>query len=274
VTETALTAALGENKMTSTNNRRWALRANLLLLGISRRWLDIATVLIAIYVALPFAAPTLMAAGLRGPGQVIYTLYSPFCHQFAFRSFFLFGEQPVYPREIAGTERRPFEDYAIESESFVEIFAEEARITPDQVTRADLDPFSVPLQYASRRFQGDEQFGYKITLCERDIAMYTAILVGALVFRRIRRRLRPVPILIYIILGLGPIGIDGFSQLLGYPPFNLWPARETLPIFRVTTGIIFGLMNVWLGFPYLEMSFRETQEQIEEKLHSVNLIET
>lgn len=252
--------------MTANRNRKWALRANLLLLSISRRWLDIATVIIAIYVALPFAAPTLMAAGLRGPGQLLYTLYSPFCHQFAFRSFFLYGEQAAYPREISGTDARPFEAYAIESDAFVELFAEEARITPEQVTRADLDLFSVPLQFASRRFQGDEQFGYKVTLCERDIAIYLAILIGAILFRRLRHRLRPVPILIYIILGLGPIGIDGFSQLLGYPPFNLWPPRETLPIFRVTTGFIFGLMNVWLGFPYLELSFRETQEQIEDKL--------
>jgi uncharacterized membrane protein len=68
------------------------------------------------------------------------------------------------------------------------------------------------------------------------------------------------------LLGLAPIGLDGFSQLLGYPPFNLWSPRETLPIFRIVTGALFGLMNVWLAFPYLELSMRETQEQIVAKL--------
>ena len=63
-----------------------------------------------------------------------------------------------------------------------------------------------------------------------------------------------------------PIGIDGLSQLLGYPPFNFWPARETLPAFRIVTGVLFGLMNAWLGLPYLELSMRETREQIESKL--------
>jgi uncharacterized membrane protein len=253
------------------SSQKWALRANLLVLGISRRWLTIAITIITIYVSLPFAAPLLMNAGLRGPGEVIYTLYSPFCHQFAFRSFFLFGEQAVYPREITDAGGISFEDAAIASPAFVDIFARYARMAPQTVTRADFDTFSPALQFAAREFQGDEYFGYKVTLCERDISIYLAILVGALLFTRVRRRLRPVPLFIYAVLGLGPIGLDGFSQLLGYPPFNLWPARETLPTFRVVTGILFGLMNVWLGFPYLEMSFRETREQIEAKLHQASI---
>jgi hypothetical protein len=64
------------------------------------------------------------------------------------------------------------------------------------------------------------------------------------------------------LFGIAPIGIDGFSQLLGNAPFNLWPPREALPIFRVVTGTLFGLANVWLGFPYLEMSMKETRDQI------------
>ena len=68
------------------------------------------------------------------------------------------------------------------------------------------------------------------------------------------------------------IGIDGFSQLLGYPPFNLWPPRETLPAFRVITGALFGIMNAWLALPYLEQSFRTTREQIEFKLARVGIL--
>jgi uncharacterized membrane protein len=108
--------------------------------------------------------------------------------------------------------------------------------------------------------------GYKTTLCERDIAIYSALFFGGLAFTQVRRRLRPIPIWLYVLLGIAPIGIDGLSQLLGNAPFNLWPPRETLPIFRVVTGALFGLANVWLGFPYLELSMRETRDQILAKL--------
>jgi hypothetical protein len=53
---------------------------------------------------------------------------------------------------------------------------------------------------------------------------------------------------------------------MGYPPFNLWPPRETLPFFRVATGLVFGLMSAWLAFPYLAESFAETRQQVEAKL--------
>jgi uncharacterized membrane protein len=259
--------------VTKTNaGKSWALRANLLLLSISRRWLAIATVILGVYITLPFAAPTLMHLGLRGPGELIYTLYSPFCHQFAFRSFFLYGEQAIYPRAIAGLDTVPFEIAAANSETFREIFSRYARTIPqDAVTPDTLTPFSPALQFAAREYRGDEQMGYKMTLCARDISTYIALFAGTLIYRFVRRRLRPVPLLIYLILGLAPIGLDGFSQLLSYPPFELWPPRETEPVFRVLTGALFGLMNAWLGFPYLEMSFQDTRRQIEDKLRRAGI---
>lgn len=257
--------------MTRPASKKWALRANLLLLGISRRWLGIAITLLAIYVTLPFVAPTLMRLGLTGPGEIIYTLYSPFCHQFAFRTIFLYGEEPMYPREITGVDTPSFESQAINSLTFREIYGRWANIPPESVTRDELSIYTPALQFASREFRGDERMGYKLTLCARDISIYIAMLVGAILYRRVRHRLRPVPLLIYVILGLGPIGIDGFSQLLGYPPFNFWPPRETEPIFRIVTGALFGLMNVWLGFPYLEASFRETRMELEAKFRRAGI---
>lgn len=232
-----------------------AVRLNIWLLRAARNWLKIALTIIGIYVSLPFAAPTLMHVGATGPAQIIYTLYSPFCHQFAFRTVFLWGEQPFYPRETALTGGlRSFDSYASQ--------------LPEFNSYTDL---SNPLQFAryqlaSRAFLGNEQMGYKMTLCARDISIYLGLFIGGLGFALVRNKLRPVPLLLYIWLGLGPIGLDGFSQLLGYPPFNFWPPRETLPQFRILTGAIFGLMNVWLGFPYLERSMQETRQQIEDKL--------
>lgn len=239
----------------SNNNdtRRFAIRANIWTLKMARNWLRVIMALLTIYVTLPVAAPVMLKAGITGPANIIYTLYSPLCHQFAFRSFFLFGEQSVYPRANTGTDLKPFETYARQLPEFDDV---------------ELSGFDLSLVTAARAFRGNEQLGYKLTLCERDISIYLALTLGGFLYAIpvVRRRLRPVPLWLYVFLGLGPIGLDGFSQLLGYPPFELWPPRETLPTFRVLTGAIFGLMNAWLAFPYLERAMVDTRRQIEAKL--------
>ena len=81
------------------------LRSNIWLLKLSRRWLRVALVLIGLYAGLPWVAPTLMHFGLEGPAHLLYFAYGPFCHQFAFRSFFLFGDgdaQSRIPEAVAG----------------------------------------------------------------------------------------------------------------------------------------------------------------------------
>ncbi|MBI5669052.1 MAG: DUF2085 domain-containing protein [Chloroflexi bacterium] len=247
--------------MSRPTDRSLAVRLNIWVLRFARHWLRVALVLLAIYISLPWVAPTLMKLGLTGPARALYTLYSPFCHQFAFRSFFLYGDQPAYPRYNTGSPLTPFESYAVTLPEFAP-----DRVHPIGGAVRDVYEFTPGFQFAARDFVGNEEMGYKMTLCERDIAIYTALFVGGLVYSRVRRRLRPVPIYIYVILGVLPIGLDGFSQMLGYPPFNLWPPRETLPGFRVLTGALFGLMNAWLAFPYLEQSFNDTRRQVEAKL--------
>src|SRR5262249_11332887 len=153
-------------------------------------------------------------AGLTGPGRLIYTLYSPFCHQYAFRTFFLYGEQPAYPRynSSGASVLKPFESYVQDLPDF----APERGVTllgTVQGAIGDIYAFTPGFQGAAREFLGNDQMGYKMTLCERDITIYGSLLVGALVFSRIRHRLRPVPLYIYVILGVMPIALDGFSQL-------------------------------------------------------------
>ncbi|MBL8165328.1 MAG: DUF2085 domain-containing protein [Anaerolineae bacterium] len=244
--------------------RSAGLRLNLFLLRVTNNWLRIALVIIGLYASLPIAAPTLMALGATGPARALYTLYSPFCHQFAFRSIFLFGEQAFYPRYNTGSELRPFETYA----ETLPDFAPDRVLPPPFGIVGDIYSFTPGYQGAAREFVGNPQMGYKTALCARDMGIYLAVFAGALIYSHpvVRRRLRPVPIWLYVLLGLGPIAVDGLSQMLGYPPFNLWPPRETLPIFRVTTGVLFGLMNAWLGLPYLELSMRDTRDQIMAKL--------
>ena len=256
--------------MTIDSRRRNGIRLNKWLLRLSRRWLTVALFLIGLYAGLPWVAPTLMHFGLEEPAHVVYFLYGPFCHQFAFRSFFLFGEQPDYPRAISGTTQIPYETAIANSPQFKQALSNYIGRPGSSFQSVDqFDPYvwSFELQFASKDFFGDPQMGYKLAICERDIAIYTALFLGGLIYSIpiVRKRLRPVPIWLYIVLGVMPIAIDGFSQLFGYPPFNLWAPRETLPIFRVVTGSLFGLMNAWLGFPYLELSFRDTRRQIEAK---------
>ncbi len=234
-----------------------AVRANRWTLRLSRNWLRLVLIINALYIGLPFAAPTLMHFGATAPANLIYTMYSPLCHQFAFRSWFLFGEQTAYPRQQANTPGfQPYESYSADlnaGKSLTEI------VQLSQWTRELLD--------LSRGFTGNPHMGYKVALCERDVAIYGALLIGGLLFAipYVRQRLRPVPLWLYVLLGVLPIGIDGFSQYLSEPPFSLWPMRETTPWFRTLTGALFGLMNAWLAYPYLEDSMRQTMSQIGEK---------
>ncbi len=237
-------------------------RLKQLLLRAARNWLRLALTLLALYISLPWAAPLMAKAGWQEPADAIYTLYSPFCHQFAFRSVFIFGDQPFYPRGAADSAYTPFEHYAAQSEAFQAQYRHWSAVYAGNVSSPPgsvdgLNQFSVAQQIAARHFIGDETLGYKTGLCARDLAIYTMIFVGGLIYRRYRWRIRPLPFWIFVIAGLGPVGIDGLSQLLSYPPFEFWPVRETTPFFRIVTGGVFGLMSAWLGFPYIERSMQD-----------------
>jgi uncharacterized membrane protein len=229
-------------------------RLNLWTLNLSRHWLPALLIVIGLYVSLPFAAPVLMHLGLTGPADALYAIYSPMCHQLAFRSWFLFGQQAAYPRAAANVSGvQPFDAFAADVNAGV-------GRTIDFSDWADLS-------YYAREFVGDERMGYKVAICERDVAIYGTLFLSGLIYAipPVRRRLRPAPIWLYVLVGLVPIGIDGFSQLLSYPPFGFWPLRETTPYFRTVTGALFGLMNGWLAFPYLEASAREVVRELEGK---------
>ncbi|MFN8419202.1 MAG: DUF2085 domain-containing protein [Anaerolineae bacterium] len=236
-----------------------AVRLNRWALGWSKRWLTIILLLIGLYAGLPVLAPILMKLGATSIASGIYTIYSGTCHQLAYRSWFLFGEQSAYPRLAAQLPN--FVPY----EAFVEEITKS--VPPPAGYTGDTQ-----LSRQAQLFVGDEQMGYKVAICQRDVAIYWALFAGGLIFSipTVRRHLRPVPWWLYVILGLVPIGIDGFSQLLSQPLPGLlnqplFPLRETSPILRTVTGALFGLMNAWLAFPYLEESSREVKTEIQAK---------
>jgi len=229
---------------------------------LARRWLLFLNLAVALYVGLPMLAPVLMNAGLTGPAALLYRVYSPMCHQLASRSFFLFGEQIAYPREIAGSRLTPIEAYMPGLPEFAEA-------SPDP---AEWATFLWP----ARRFVGNEQMGYKMALCQRDISLYLSILAGGLAYGVLRRRgvVRPMPFWLFLLIGIGPIALDGFSQLFSQFFVNtqldalarLFPLRESSPLLRSLTGALFGLSIVWLVYPRLDVSFRATAEDIGRRL--------
>ena len=213
-------------------------------------------IFVFLYIGLPFLAPVLMRSGATTPARAIYTLYGGLCHQLSYRSFFLFGEQPVYPRAAA-----EIEGYQ----------------TFGQATGLDENAI-----FPARDFRGNDQVGYKTGLCQRDVAIYGAILLFGIVFVLAGRNIKPIPWWVWIFLGIFPIGLDGGTQLVGMAVSafdgsfwetlaNFFPARESTPFLRVLTGFLFGLTTAWFGYPMVEESMRETRRMLTKKFAHLNV---
>lgn len=217
--------------------------ADRIMYWLSKHYLALFNVLLAIYVGLPFVAPIFMKVGIVTPAKVIYTVYSHLCHQFAFRSYFLFGSQVFYPRELAGIEN-------------VTTYEE---IAPDPVNNID---------YA-RTFTGDTEIGYKVALCERDVAIYGSMLLFGLIYAVTGRKMKRIHWLILAIAGVLPIGVDGFSQIPGILQDHMgldFMIRESTPLIRSITGFLFGFLTAWFVFPLFEETMRDSREFFAEKI--------
>ena len=213
-----------------------ATRIKYLCVYVSSNWIVLLTSLVACYLGGAFAAPILMSLGMHAWGSMFYRLYWLLCHQFAHRSWFLFGPEPFYP-----------------AVRFQEL--------------TSIDPFSPVDLWAAKYFQGNQFLGWKVALCQRDVAIYVGILVASLTYAILRSRsVRVVstPWIIYLIVGLAPIGLDGFTQILSQPPYMLesLPLRESTPLVRSFTGLLFGVMNVWLAYPYIDSWMAEVTNQM------------
>lgn len=251
-------------KKTTGKTRSLVIIIDKVIYGIARHWLAVFNIGVALYIGLPMLiAPTLMQVGATGPAKLIYTIYGPMCHQMASRSFFLYGEQYAYPRELAGTALTPIEAYMPEIPEFIAASADPAKWTT----------FLLP----ARKFLGNAQMGYKMALCERDIALYGAILVFGLLYALLRHRInfKPLPIWAFLLFGMGPIALDGFSQLFSQYGTaaealsffnNVFPLRESTPLFRTLTGFLFGFTLAWMAYPRVDVGMNDTADDLERKL--------
>jgi len=75
-----------------------------------------------------------------------------------------------------------------------------------------------------------------------------------------------LPLLLWFVLGVIPIGLDGGIQLLSALPFWPFHVYESTPLARTLTGAAFGLANVWMAYPYLEESMADTVAALLPKL--------
>ena len=195
----------------------------------SRHYMLVINLILALFILFTVAAPVCMYLGWDRSGRIIYLFYRQFCHQFAFRSWFLFGRQLYYPKQAVG-----------DLLTYTEMFGQPA----DDLLMA-------------RAVVGNEIAGYKIAICQRDLAMYGALLLFGFIFALSGNRIPRIPLLIWLVLAVLPLGIDGLTQLssTGWNIFGLAQARESTPLLRSITGGSFGFFSGWYIYPSIQSSF-------------------
>lgn len=103
------------------------------------------------------------------------------------------------------------------------------------------------------RYNGAQGVGFKVAICQRDVAIYLAMFIAGLAFTWLRRRLKPLAIKKFVAL-CAPMAIDGLGQLFGLWVSTWWS--------RVLTGGLFGVACVWLAYPYLERGMNEVHQEM------------
>lgn len=213
---------------------------------LSQHWFFLFSLVLGLYVIVPFLAPVFMQIGWNGAGRVIYFIYSWLCHQFPERSYFLFGSKFTY--------------------SLAEIQAAWQNTTNPLILR---------------QFVGNAEMGWKVAWSDRMVSMFTSTWLFGLMWWSLRRRLKPLPWW-GIVLFMLPMAVDGTTHLFsdlagigqGFRDSNTWLVVLTHQAFsatfyagdawgsfnsimRLLTGISFGMGLVWFVFPYLDDAFSQ-----------------
>lgn len=194
---------------------------------VCQNWLQLFLIVFGLFNLLPFLAPVFASLGWQPVSDAILILYTPFCHQMAHRSFFLFGQQIMY--------------------------------TPAQLPVELIDNLADNM-LALKYFTGNETLGWKVAWSDRMVYMYGSMWLAGLIFwlTSRRRRIKPIPMLVFFVLLL-PMGLDGVSHTVsdfsgglfdGFRYTNQWLADLTNNAFSDTfyRGDYFGTFNSWMRF--------------------------
>lgn len=248
----------------SPTSRRIIKAVDQIALFFVRHWLAIFIAVYGVWVLVPFTAPMLMQVGATTPANVVYFIYSFFCHQLPERSLFFFGPQPMYSLEQIGK------------------------------------VWSTENQLVLRQFVGTPEMGWKMAWSDRMISTYGGVWLGALVWAILGKRAPRVSVAVWVLLGILPLGLDGFTHFindivagstgLGFRDTNDWLrfiTGNTLPgsfyygnmpgsfnsWARWITGLLFGFTTVFALFPIVRDSLRETEADLASQLERIRLVE-
>jgi uncharacterized membrane protein len=216
---------------------------------LSHNWFPIFLGVYGLWVFTPFLAPVFMNLGWTDAGKATYFFYSFFCHQLPERSFFFFGNKSMY--------------------SLAEI---------QSAWQETANPMIL------RQFVGNETMGWKVAWSDRMVSFYTSIWFFAALWYPIRRRIKTLRWLGFVMLLL-PLIIDGSTHMLsdlagiglGFRDSNQWLAILTNnslsadfyagdalgsfnSLMRFITGLLAGLGIVWLAFPFIFQTQALNQE--------------
>lgn len=125
---------------------------------LSQHWFFLLSLILGLYIGLPFLAPVFMKIGWSGPARVIYLVYSWLCHQLPQRSFFFFGPQMTYTlAEVQNAWQNTTEMWIL------------------------------------RQFIGNPEMGWKVAWSDRMVAMFTSLWLLGLLWWPLRKRVKPLP---------------------------------------------------------------------------------
>jgi uncharacterized membrane protein len=156
--------------------QRLARTLDAVLAIIGRHWLGALNVFVALFVGGAFFAPILGALGETALASPLYAIYHAACHQWAFRSFFLFGPQVVYGA--------------------------------DQLQSLGVDPYAFSGGPATGWKMAFCERDFAI--------YFTLLVFGVMYAARLRpARLAGMGFLLYGV-AIAPMALDGFTQLFGW----------------------------------------------------------
>jgi len=107
--------------------------------------------------------------------------------------------------------------------------------------------------------------GYQVAFCQREVAMYTALFAGGLLFPLFRKQLRPLPLWFGMLLLL-PMVLDGGTHLVDDLLRLGWRSDDVVGSFnfwaRMLTGLLFAIAVLLTVYPRLERDLRQAQQMV------------
>lgn len=234
-------------------------------LFVVKHWLALFLIVYGTWVWLPFLAPIFMHNGWTVPANTLYFVYSFFCHQLPERSLFFYGPQTMY--------------------------------SLDQIGQV----WSTQNQLILRQFIGTPEMGWKMAWSDRMISTYGGVWLGGVLWAILGKRLPPLSLVVWIVVGVLPLGLDGFTHFVndivagssgqGFRDTNDWLRVLTANAFpadfyygnmlgsfnstaRWLTGLAFGITTAFAVFPVVSNAMSETRQDLEYQLARIHQVET